>query len=83
MDNTKETNIDVLEALARKLEGSRDYKAIWAENIAMEYKNSYSWWKNKIGDRVMNDEDINIIANNAAAHFLNRICNGTKYSKIG
>lgn len=51
------------------------YRESWKANIAMAYKDCEHWYKKETGRKQLNREDKHIIANNAAEHFLNLLCN--------
>jgi hypothetical protein len=60
--------------LFKQLEEDKELRQAWSANIAMAYKDNWTWYAKKTGKKVMNAEDRHIIANNAAEYFLNLLC---------
>lgn len=59
----------------------KELRRVYHDNIAMAFKDNYSWYKKETGKRSMNNEDIHIISNNAAEYFLKLLLNELKFPK--
>jgi len=60
--------------LKNTLETDEDYRRGWVANIAMAFKDNYYWYKNNNDKEYLNNEDIHIVANNAAENFIEILC---------
>lgn len=58
--------VEAIDVLTKELIGDPDYRRSWHANIAMAFKDSYTWNEDKL--------DINKIANDAADYFLWLLC---------
>lgn len=58
--------MDTLEKLKKDKELYNAYKA----NIAMSFVDNVNWYKQKTGKKVLNKQDIHIVANKSAEYFL-------------
>jgi hypothetical protein len=60
--------------LIEALKTDGGYRESWKANIAMAFKDDYYWYKNNNDKEYLNNQDIHIVANNAADNFLNQLC---------
>lgn len=67
--------------LVKALKKDKEYREAWKANIAMSFKDNYSWHKDTTGKRSMSKDDIHVIANRSAEYFLQLLCNEIKYPK--
>lgn len=58
-----------------------EYKESWKANIAMSYKDNIRWYKEKTGKKYLNSDDIHIISNLSAEHFLNLLLKNNSNNK--
>lgn len=64
--------------LIDELKTDKDLRRAYHDNIAMAFKDNYSWYAQKTGKKVMSRKDRHIIANNAAEYFLKLLCDEFK-----
>lgn len=65
---------EAISKITNELKNDTGYRESWKANIAMAYKDCEHWYKQKTGKKKLNREDKHIIANDAAEHFLNLLC---------
>jgi hypothetical protein len=67
-----------IKELTDNLKKDKGMREAWKANIAMAYKDNWTWHAKKTGKTTMNREDRHIIANNAAEYFLKLLCDELK-----
>jgi len=63
-----------MKELTSNLKKDKELAMAWKANIEMAYKDSEAQYKKKTGKKVLNRQDIHIVANNAAEHFIDLLC---------
>lgn len=66
---------DAMNKITKALKSDKDYRRSWSANIAMAYIDNENWYKKETGKTFLNKEDKHIIANRAAEHFIDQLCN--------
>ena len=72
---------EALKHITKELKHDRDYRFSWQANIAMAFKDRYSQYKKEMNKKVLSNEDIHVVANDAADYFLKLLCDEFKYLK--
>lgn len=57
----------------------KDYRRSWVANIAMAFKDRHYQYKKEKNKKVLSNEDIHIVANEAAEYFIKLLCDEFKY----
>jgi len=63
-----------MQELSKQLKKDKGLRLAWSANIAMAFKDTYDQHAKKKGSRVMNQDELHDIANEAAEHFLTVLC---------
>lgn len=63
-----------IKILLTELKSDSQYRYSWVANIAMAYKDTERWYKEKTGKKFLNKKDKHIIANKAAEYFIEQLC---------
>ena len=71
----------VMKGLKFALKKDKETRRVWNDNIAMSFMDNYYWHKKRSGKTKMSAKDIHAIANKAADHFINLLCDQIKYPK--
>jgi uncharacterized protein YdaT len=65
---------NAIEILVTALKTDEGYRESWKANIAIAFKDDYYWYKTNNEKDYLNNQDIHIVANNAADNFLKILC---------
>ncbi len=65
--------------LVDQLKDDPEYRYAWKANIAMAFKDRVGQYKKENDKQVLSNEDIHIVANEAAEYFLQLICDEIEY----
>ncbi len=77
----KRKKVNHLKEYSKIINKDKELKRAWNDNLAMAYKDNYAWYQAETGKKVLNREDRHIVANRAAAYFLELLFGKIKHIK--
>ena len=75
------TTQEAIKHLTKQLKKDAGYRESWKANIAMAFKDRHYQYKKEKNKKLLSNEDIHIVANEAAEYFLRLLCDEIKYPK--